>query len=103
MPNFNYVVGGRSSGKTRKIMELAKEKNAIIICKNPAAMERKAAAYGIYGINFISYSDILMNLRTDYAGGAIYPNENFVIDEVKDFMDYLLASNCVGFTQTEDD
>lgn len=103
MPNFNYVVGGRSSGKTRKIMELAKEKNAIIICKNPAAMERKAAAYGIFGLKFMSYSDILMNLRADYAGGAIYPDENFVIDEVKDFMEYLLASNCVGFTQTEDD
>lgn len=102
MPNYNYVIGSRSIGKTRKIMEFAKEKNAIIICKNPAAMERKAAAYGIYGINFISYSDILMNVRTDYAGGAIYPNENFVVDEVKDFMDYLLASNCIGFTQTED-
>ena len=103
MSNYNYVIGGRSIGKTRKIMELAKEKNAVVICKNPAAMARKAAAYGIYGLNFIGYSDTLMNLRTDYAGGAIYPNENFVVDEVKDFVDYLLASNCIGFTQTEDD
>lgn len=99
----NYIVETRGTGKTRRLMENAKTQNAAFICKNPAAMTRKAAAYGIYGINFISYSDILMNLRTDYAGGAIYPNENFVIDEVKDFMDYLLASNCVGFTQTEDD
>lgn len=99
----NYIVAERSTGKTRKIMELAKEKNAIVICKNPAAMERKAAAYGVFGLKFMSYSDIVMNLQTDYAGGAIHPNENFVIDEAKDFMDYLLASNCVGFTQTEDD
>ena len=99
----NYIVETRGTGKTRRLMGNAKAQNAVFICKNPAAMERKAAAYGIYGINFISYSDILMNLRTDYAGGLIYPNENFVIDEVKDFMDYLLASNCVGFTQTEDD
>lgn len=99
----NYIVETRGTGKTRRLMENAKTQNAAFICKNPAAMARKAAAYGIYGISFISYSDILMNLRTDYAGGSIYPNENFVIDEIKDFMDYLLASNCVGFTQTEDD
>ena len=103
MPNYNYVIGGRSSGKTRKIMELAKEKNAIVICKNAAAMERKAAAYGIFGLKFMSYSDVLLGIHADYCEGVIPPNSNYVVDEVKDFTDFLLASNCIGFTQTEDD
>ena len=98
MPNFNYVVGGRSSGKTRKIMELAKEKNAIIICKNPIAMERKAAAYGIFGLKFIGYDETLNCVREDMT-----PVDDFVVDEAKEFMEFMLASNCVGFTQTEDD
>lgn len=98
MSNYNYVIGGRSIGKTRKIMELAKEKNAIVICKNAAAMERKAAAYGIFGLKFISYDDILNCVREDMV-----PVDDFVVDEVKEFMDFMLASNCLGFTQTEDD
>lgn len=94
----NYVVGGRSSGKTRKIMELAKEKNAIVICKNPAAMERKAQAYGIYGLHFMGYDEMVHCYHEDMS-----PESDFVIDEVKDFMDYFFAGQCVGFTQTEDD
>ena len=101
MPNYNYVIGGRGIGKTRKIMELAKEKNAIVICKNPAAMERKAAAYGIFGLKFIGYSDTLINLRTDYAGGAIYPNENFVIDATQSAWINLDINSIISFATAQ--
>jgi len=37
-------------------MLLAKEHDADFVCSNPRAMEQKAKAYGINGINFISYS-----------------------------------------------
>ena len=98
MPIFNYVVGGRSSGKTRKIMELAKEKNAIVICKNPAAMERKAAAYGIFGLKFYGYDEMTTLFHED-----MLPEDDFVVDEVSEFLSYFFAAKCVGFTQTEDD
>ena len=98
MSNYNYIIGERSCGKTRKIMELAKEKKAIVICKNSSAMERKAAAYGIFGLKFISYDDMLNYVREDMT-----PVDDFVVDEVREFMEFMLASNCLGFTQTEDD
>ena len=50
------IIDGRSSGKTGRLMLLAKEKNAAIACSNPSAMRQKAYAYGITGIDFISYS-----------------------------------------------
>lgn len=94
----NYIVAERSTGKTRKIIELAKEKNAVVICKNPMAMARKAEAYGILGVQFVSY-DEAVNLLHDDSDFC----DSFVIDEVKEFLDFLFAGNCLGFTQTEDD
>ena len=102
MNEYTYIVGGRSTGKTRKLFELAKEKNALVICKNPAAMERKASAYGIYGLKFASYGDSLTCLREDTIDNPLCC-EKFVVDETKDFLDYLFAANCVGYSQTEDD
>ena len=51
------VIDGRGTGKTSRLMLLAKEKNAIIACSNPNAMRIKSEGYGIVGINFISYYD----------------------------------------------
>lgn len=98
MSNYSYIIGGRSTGKTRKLLEHAKENNALVICRNPAAMARKAEAYGIFGLKFWGYDETV-----EYYCEEIYPESDFVIDEVKDFMDYLFAEKCVGFTQTEDD
>ena len=102
MSDYKYIVGGRSTGKTRKLLELAKEKDAIVICKNPAAMEYKALAYGIHGLQFASYGDSLTCLREDVVGEPLC-HEKYVIDETKEFFDYLFAADCVGFTQTEDE
>ena len=94
----NYIVGERSCGKTRKIIELAKEKNAAVVCKNPSAMARKATAYGISGVQFVGYDEVVTVIHNDFDFC-----DNFVIDEVKEFLDFLFAGNCLGFTQTEDD
>ena len=102
MNEYTYIVGGRSTGKTRKLLELAKEKNALVICKNPAAMGRKAEAYGIYGLKFAGYGDSLTCLLEDIIGNPLCC-EKFVVDETKEFLDYLFAANCVGYSQTEDD
>ena len=32
MSEYKYIVGGRSTGKTRKLLELAKEKDALVVC-----------------------------------------------------------------------
>ena len=67
MNEYTYIVGGRSTGKTRKLLELAKEKDALVICRNPAAMQAKAHAYGIFGLKFAGYGDTLTCLREGYS------------------------------------
>lgn len=90
---MNYIVGSKDSGKTRKLLELAKQENALFICRNPLAMARKAEAYGITGLQFISFEEV------EYNGVII--EDKFVVDEVSDFLAYFLTSNCIGFTQTQ--
>ena len=60
------IIDNRGSGKTSRLMLLAKETNSIIACVNPYAMREKAHAYGITGLTFISYEELLTQSWTDY-------------------------------------
>lgn len=51
------VIDVRGSGKTGRLMLLAKENNGVLVCSNPNAMASKARAYGLTGFDIISYSD----------------------------------------------
>ena len=51
------IIDKRGSGKTSRLMFLAKENNGILVCENPYAMETKARAYGFTDLNIISYVD----------------------------------------------
>lgn len=53
------IIDTRGSGKTSRLLLLAKENNGIIVCGNPYALKEKARNYGIDGIDFISYGDFL--------------------------------------------
>ena len=70
------IIDGRSSGKTSRLMLLAKETDSAIACSNPSAMRQKAYAYGITGIDFISYSDLF---NGSWDG-------NVLIDELEEFV-----------------
>ena len=88
------VIDGRGTGKTSRLMLLAKEKNAIIACSNPNAMRIKSEGYGIVGINFISYYD--------YVNGN-YPKGSMVfIDELDCFV-RSLGHNLSGYTLSYED
>lgn len=82
-------------------MLLAKEHNGTVVCSNPYAMEQKAHAYGITGINFISYYDFIHNGQEVKLG-------NYYIDELEIFMQFI-ASQCTkngnfnGYTLTKED
>ena len=103
MSNYKYIIGGRSSGKTRKLLELAKENgNAVVICKNPYALARKAEAYGIFGLHFMGYGEVVNGIREEAVSGLV-PGITVAIDEIKEFFDYLLATDCIGFTLTEEE
>lgn len=87
-----YIVGSSSSGKTRKLLEVAKETNAVVVCWNPDAMRVKALNYGIYGLEFYGYDEI-RDLRE---------GRNIVVDEMKDFFKYALNLDLEGFNLTND-
>ena len=95
-----FIVGNSSTGKTRQLLEHAKAQGAMVICKNPSAMQTKAQAYGIIGLNFASYDDLVR--CNNIYDGETWIGQPFVIDEVADFLSEFFADPCVGFTQTED-
>lgn len=74
------IIDDRGSGKTSRLMLLAKEAHGTIICSNPHAMEQKARAYGLTGINFMSYHDFLHSKGSEVG--------NYYIDELESFAQY---------------
>ena len=59
------IIDNRATGKTSRLMLLAKEQNGIIVCKDPITMRKKAYDYGIIGIDFIPYHLYLPNERNN--------------------------------------
>ena len=55
------IIDCRGSGKTSRLMLLAKEHDGVLVCSNPHAMEKKAEAYGLTGFEIISYYDYLQH------------------------------------------
>ena len=88
------IIDSRSSGKTSRLMLLAKETNSAIACSNPSAMRQKAYSYGITGIDFISYSDL-------FTGG--WTEENVLIDELEEFVKQYIDANINGYSLTNED
>lgn len=85
------IIDGRDTGKTSKLMLLAKENKADFICSNPRAMKYKAEQYGIEGINFISYKDF-MN----------YGSEKYIIDELELYLIQFLGNGLIGYSITNE-
>lgn len=90
------IVDGRGTGKTSRLMLLAKESGATIVCSNPRAMEQKAHAYGITGLSFISYGEFTPERRAGSSGC-------YLVDELEAFLGYIYGSNkIVGYTISEE-
>lgn len=89
------IIDDRGTGKTSRLMLLAKEHDGIIVCRNPQAMAEKAKAYGIIGISFVSYYEFITE-RT------IYERVPYYIDELEDFVKYF-SSELKGYTLSKED
>ena len=87
------IIDSRSSGKTSRLMLLAKETNSAIACYNPPAMCQKAYAYGITGIEFIPYSDLFNG----------YYDGNVLIDELEHFVTEFIDAKITGYSLTNED
>ena len=90
-----YIIGANSSGKTRAMLMEAQKSGAIVVCKHPLHMQSKANAYGIYGLEFISYEDVKLE---DY----FIDGKKVAIDEIGDFFAYCFGAELDAFTMTID-
>ena len=91
------IIDNKASGKTRRLMEIAKENKAVFVCSNSRAMEAKAHAYGIVGIEFIDYFTFLDDRGKEPA--------NYVVDEIEMLLHYMFGMNrnLTGYTLTNGD
>ena len=87
------IIDSRGSGKTGRLMLLAKETNSAIACMNPRAMQAKAYAYGITGISFISYSQLF---NGEYEGDVM-------IDELEEFVQNYIDCKLTGYSLSNED
>ena len=87
------IIEGRGTGKTSRLMLLAKENDASFVCSNPDAMKYKATKYGIDGIHFISYGEFFNHYNE-------YSHRKYVIDEIEVFIQQALfyRNELVGYT-----
>lgn len=86
------IIDNRATGKTSRLMLLAKENNGIIVCKDPGIMRDKAYGYGITGIDFISYREFFHS----------HPTRPCYIDEIDLFLNSI-NMNVDGYTISNED
>ena len=91
------IIGDRCSGKTSQLMLLAKETGAKIACSNPVAMRHKAEAYGIVGIEFVPYSELIKPYYDPED------NNKVLIDELEAFLHYCVRGEVLGYTLSNED
>ena len=51
------IIDGRGTGKTSRLLLLAKENDGIIVCENPQALRERAYRYGITGLDIIDINE----------------------------------------------
>lgn len=90
---MNYIIGGNSTGKTRKMLEEAKKSGAVVVCKYPLHMQDKANSYGIYGLKFIGYEEMNM---------GVLEEDKVAIDELGEFFKNRFGAELDSFTMTVD-
>lgn len=88
-----YIIGENSSGKTRRMLEEAKNSGAVVVCKYPLHMQNKANSYGIYGLKFISYEEMNM---------GVLEEDKVAVDELGEFFKSRFGAELNSFTMTVD-
>lgn len=83
------IIDGRGTGKTSRLVLLAKENNLPIAASNPTDLRDKMRTYGITGVAILSYHD-----------AATYP-QPFLVDELEMFTQYLIKGKLKGYTLSQ--
>lgn len=114
------IIDGRGSGKTSRLMLLAKEHNGIVVCANPNSMREKAHRYGFTEIEFMSYADFIKTIKEQSVDvpmhlpdgniellscniTAAFVNKPIFIDEIDCFFNKLALNQIAGYTLSNED
>ena len=87
------IIDEPGSGKTIRLMGVAKDQDAIFVCSNPQATAYKAQKYGIQGLKFASY---------DEFSTILLHNEKYVIDELENFTSVAFGNGFIGYTLSKE-
>lgn len=109
------IIDCRGTGKTSRLLLLAKENNGIVVCALPNLMREKAYRYGLTGIDFMSYHEFVQNIKEhkvnismpeldgttteqelDLTGFKI--DKPIFIDELEGLFRHLCMSKIMGYT-----
>ena len=92
------IIDEPGTGKTRKLIQIAKENNGIVVCEDPNLLREKAYSYGITGVDFLSYEEYFLPVHRDHMIDLKRP---IYIDEISKFI-LLYDRNFTGYTETID-
>ena len=90
------LIDVRGSGKTKKLLEAAREKNAIILTQDPRAFKVKAKSYGYDDILILDYED-LENDDYDLTKPILIHNADKVLEYL---FDRYYGLQPIGFSAT---
>lgn len=91
---MKQIIDDRASGKTSRLILLAKEAGGIVVCRHPDVMKEKAIGYGITGVDFVSYRD--------YPTFMLSNKKPVFIDELSCFWKYI-DPNFIGYSESKED
>lgn len=85
------IIDKRGTGKSSRLLLLAKQDCGTIVCSNPSRMEEKALLYGITGIEIVDYETYI----NKPVVGPIY------VDDVSKLLKYI-NKDTVGYSDSWD-
>ena len=91
---MDIIAGGRGTGKTCRLLDMAYKNNAIVLCKNPEEVMKKAHGYGITGLTLCSFED--------YPFFENKENRPMFILDLTQFLNYF-DEQVVGYSLTLED
>lgn len=89
---MNRIIDKRGTGKTTRLLALAKQTGAVIVCNKPEYIQGLAKIYDmdISDIDIISYHQY----NSRYYN---YNNRKILIDEIDGFLQ-TLSGECIGYS-----
>jgi predicted DNA-binding protein (UPF0278 family) len=93
------IIDGKGTGKTSRLLLLAKEQNGVVVCADPVAMINKAYSYGLTGIDYVSYYEFFTEVTRT---ARPYDARPIFIDELDKYL-LFISSNLTGYTLSNED